>query len=320
MAPSYPAVAKPPPSPAARRPPPAQIRSNPPMVDPDAARLLKIPPPIHSDVRPAGCPPPGSILLDPYGNLSARTNGTTTVDGKRILVTLLGWAAVPPRVSCFTVHCPDDWKPFALGDLPAVLCSDADLVLLRVTASSPTSTTTSSTRPAPTSACRLRGDSFYCLAVLLRVFGRWPYNDDLFSLHLDSSKTGRWSTRRPSMLIHIQAPCSPLEGELGSVGFVDLWRGYPHLRSPPLVPKPPKGYAPYIRNIVDLEGYIKFFEMRNLAGRRAASSNSTCAASQGGWVAATKKMVSSISRKKKEYNAKWFHLRCCLEISERNAI
>ncbi|WVZ95810.1 hypothetical protein U9M48_041526 [Paspalum notatum var. saurae] len=320
------------------------------MADSDAARLLRIPPPIHSNRCPGSFP--GSILLDPYGYLSARTNGTTaegsTKDGKRILVTF--WAATPPRVSCFTVFCPD-WKPFALGDLPAVLCSDDDLVLLHVpicredhrlladvdhyfvyqagTKNKPPSLELIPTIPGPPHdislsdsevvllRCHSQGDSFYFLAVLLRVFGCYPYNDDLFALHLYSSKTGKWSTRSP---MRVDSPNKDFRysytstvlaigGELGSVGFVDLWRGIlicdllidsHSLRyiplPPPLVPKPPKGYPPYIRNIILLEGYIKFFEMRYLAGRRAARSNGTgctCATTEGGWVAATKKMKIS---------------------------
>ncbi|KAK3129772.1 hypothetical protein QOZ80_6BG0484440 [Eleusine coracana subsp. coracana] len=96
-------------------------------------RLLSIPPPIDPVESPDS--PPESILLDPSGYLSPRTNGTTAgglrSSGKPILVTF--WAASPPRVSCFTVHCPcDDPKLPVLRSVPKILCSDDDLVLLRL--------------------------------------------------------------------------------------------------------------------------------------------------------------------------------------------
>ncbi|CAL5087251.1 unnamed protein product [Urochloa decumbens] len=92
------------------------------------------PPPIHAEDPEE--PPPESILLDPFGYLSDRTNATTA-DGRRsrrsgkrsILVTF--WAATPPRVSCFTVHCPG-LDPSAFGDMPKVICAEDDLVLLRI--------------------------------------------------------------------------------------------------------------------------------------------------------------------------------------------
>ncbi|KAL6846014.1 hypothetical protein ACP4OV_023462 [Aristida adscensionis] len=95
-------------------------------------QLLRVPPPIHPTDDPSS-PPPESILLDPYGYLSDRTNHTTadgfTSDSKRIRVTF--WAAHPPRVSCFTVHCPD-LPPSEFGDSPAILATEDDIVLLRV--------------------------------------------------------------------------------------------------------------------------------------------------------------------------------------------
>ncbi|RCV14514.1 hypothetical protein SETIT_2G432500v2 [Setaria italica] len=78
--------------------------------------LLRIPPPIHTE-DPAS-PPPASILLDSYGYLSCRVNGTTaegfTRGGESVLVTF--WAATHP------------W----FGDLPTALYSEDDLVLLRL--------------------------------------------------------------------------------------------------------------------------------------------------------------------------------------------
>ena len=63
-------------------------------------------------------PPPGSILLDPSGYISDRTNDTTagcfTKGGKRIQVTF--WVAHPPRASYFVVHSPG----LEIGDKPTL--------------------------------------------------------------------------------------------------------------------------------------------------------------------------------------------------------
>lgn len=89
------------------------------------------------------------------------------------------------------------------------------------------------------------------------------------------------------------------------MGWVDLWRGilicdllednqclrYIPLPSP-LVPNPYRVYPMYIRNIIVLDGYIKYFEMHNHV-QPASDTGKTCISE--GWVAATKKMeISSI--------------------------
>jgi hypothetical protein len=67
------------------------------------------------------------------------------------------WVAHPPRASCFTVHVPELGSS-AIGDIPKILCTEEDLVLLRVLICAPLcnlngstqgTTTTSSIRPAP---------------------------------------------------------------------------------------------------------------------------------------------------------------------------
>ncbi|OEL30529.1 hypothetical protein BAE44_0008451 [Dichanthelium oligosanthes] len=207
-------------------------------VDP-SLRLLLIPPPIHVE---HAAPPPESILLDPFGYLSDRTNATTTDgrrsmrSGKRIPVTF--WAASPPRVSCFTLHCPD-LKPSAFGDIPKVLCTEDDLVLLRIsirtqgdhrfakknysyfvyqtgTKNKPPSLTL--VRMPPNIACkpfediafndnevvllRCRDQDMFFLAVLRRAFIEWQYAKKQFDLHLYNSKAGIWNTK----LMHFDSP------------------------------------------------------------------------------------------------------------------
>ncbi|KAL6601799.1 hypothetical protein ACP70R_045019 [Stipagrostis hirtigluma subsp. patula] len=78
-------------------------------------------------------PSPASILLDPYGYVSARENDTTAggVTNAGHLIRVTFWVAAPPRASCFTVHCPA-LNPSALGDFPTVVTTEEDLALLRV--------------------------------------------------------------------------------------------------------------------------------------------------------------------------------------------
>ncbi|CAL4964623.1 unnamed protein product [Urochloa decumbens] len=224
------------------------------VVDP----LLRTPPPIHTE--DPGSPPPSSILLDPYGYLSCRVNGTTaegsTKDGKIILVTF--WPATPPRVSCFTVHCPDV-KPSAFGGLPNALYSDDDVVLLRIPirfeddllhddnyqyfvyqAGNVYNPPSLKQLPIPgyvmfsdheVVLLRRRDDQdMFYFAVLHRVIDL-EYNGEKFNLYLYNSKTGIWSTK---MLLadslnytNYSYPSIALAmgGEFGSVGWVDLWRG-----------------------------------------------------------------------------------------------
>ncbi|CAO2202962.1 unnamed protein product [Urochloa humidicola] len=254
--------------------------------------LLLTPPLIHTE--DPGSPPPGSILLDPYGYLSCRVNGTTagcfTKDGKSILVTF--WAATPPRVSCFTVHCPDV-NPSAFVGLPAALYSEDDLVLLRIAirfqgdllyaenyqyfvyqagnVNNPPSLkllgipkyVTFSIHEFVILRRRDDRDMFY-FAVLHKVMD-FDYNGVKFDLYLYNSKTGTWSTK---MLLadslndyHYLYPSIVLAmgGEFCSVGWVDLWRGIiicDVLRDNPslrYIPLPP----PLVRK--PLRGYPMFF-------------------------------------------------------------
>jgi len=89
------------------------------------------------------------------------------------------------------------------------------------------------------------------------------------------------------------------------VGWVDLWRGilicdllldnhhilrYIPLPAP-LVPNPLRGHPMCLRNIIALQGYIKYFEMdKNFRPCSDAECTGTVAV---GWVAATKNMKAS---------------------------
>ncbi|CAO2193252.1 unnamed protein product [Urochloa humidicola] len=220
--------------------------------------FLWTPPPLHTE--DPGSDPPSSILLDPYGYLSCRVNGTTaegfTRNGDSILVTF--WAATPPRVSYFTVHCPDV-RPSAFGrSLPKALYSEDDLVLLRIpirlkddhlhtdnyeyfvyqagTVNNPPSL---KELPIPSYVMfsdqelvllRRRDQDIFYLAVLHRVMDL-KYNGERFHLYLYNSETDTWSTT--TMLaesltnLNYSYPSIVLAmgGEFGSVGWVDLWRG-----------------------------------------------------------------------------------------------
>ncbi|CAL4957619.1 unnamed protein product [Urochloa decumbens] len=302
------------------------------VVDP----FLLTPPPIHTE-DPGSPPPPASILLDRYGYLSCRVNGTTaggfTKDGKTILVTF--WAATPPRVSCFTVHCPDV-KPSASVGLPSALYSEDDLVLLRIPirfqgdllhadnyqyfvyqAGNVNSPPSLKQLPIPRYVkfsdhelvlLRRRDDGqddMFYFAVLHRVIDL-EYDGEKFDLYMYNSKTGTWSTEM--LLIdslnntHYSYPSIVLAmgGEFGTVGWVDLWRGIiicDVLRDnhtlryiplpPPLVRKRLRGYPMFLRDIVVVGDYIKFFEMSyhvSNTGRIVAAE---------GLVAATKRMKIS---------------------------
>ncbi|KAG2644708.1 hypothetical protein PVAP13_2KG375861 [Panicum virgatum] len=305
--------------------------------DPSLRQLLLIPPPIHAEDHPE--PPPESILLDRFGYLSDRTNATTAGcrrgrrSGRRILVTF--WAAAPPLVSCFTVHCPG-LAPSAFGDTPEVLCAEDDLALLGVAfcpqgehhrarntryfvyqagaRDKPPSLRRVRTPPglvlnsseAVLLRCRDR-DAFF-LAALRAAFIDWECaKKQVFDLHLYSSRTGGWSTSR---LVNVESPPDftlfslntviAIGGERGSVGWVDLWQGIlicdlllDNHHSLRYIPLPPQlvpnslqaGYPMYVRDIIVIQGHIKYFEMdKNFM---------PCSDVADGWVAATKKMEAS---------------------------
>ncbi|VAH94939.1 unnamed protein product [Triticum turgidum subsp. durum] len=278
-------------------------------------RLLTIPPPIHPEDPDS--PLPETILIDSFGYLSDRTNATTAngrrsrtkKKGKRILVTF--WPAAPPRVSCFTVHCPD-LKPDAYGSIPKVCYTEDGLALLCITIcperqymypknicyfvyqagtkNTPPSVKLVHSPPDFTffdhevALLRRRDQDMFFIAVLRRAFVEREFTDGHFNLHLYSSKTKTWSTK----LMHLDSPPDfefhslnkgiTIGGEHGSVGWVDLRRGiiicdlllldsnqslrYVPLPSP-LSPEPLQRYPLSVRNIVVLQGYIKYFEMHN---------------------------------------------------------
>ncbi|KAK3132867.1 hypothetical protein QOZ80_6AG0528760 [Eleusine coracana subsp. coracana] len=121
---------------------------------------------------------------------------------------------------------------------------------------------------------RCRSRNIYFIA---RLSNRAPSLHE-FDIHLYNSKTRTWTTKLmysskefkfvyPSKVITFGGP-------LGSVGWVDLWRGIlicdllqdgRHLRYIPLplpsVPKVLKGPPSRVRDIVVIQGKIKFFDM-----------------------------------------------------------
>nr|CAB3464534.1 unnamed protein product [Digitaria exilis] len=101
-----------------------------PYMDPRLHKVL-VPPPSFPSEDPN--PLPGSILLEPHGYISDRTNSTTadgfTRDGKPIRVTF--WVSDPPRASFFTVYIHEAGRS-AIGNLPTILNTEEDIVLLRI--------------------------------------------------------------------------------------------------------------------------------------------------------------------------------------------
>ncbi|GJN34307.1 hypothetical protein PR202_gb22956 [Eleusine coracana subsp. coracana] len=258
-------------------------------------RLLSIPPPIDPVESPDS--PPESILLDPSGYLSPRTNGTTAgglrSSGKPILVTF--WAASPPRVSCFTVHCPcDDPKLPVLRSVPKILCSDDDLVLLRLP--------TCPRPPDDDDGFTVRADeneNDYFVYEAGTAENKPPslmlvptpsncnvefHDDQIVILRSDISETGRWSTR---LMKVVGAPnyhryrnsnkAIAIGGERCSVGWVDLWRGilvcdllpldnpdelrYVALPTPP-TPKPEGDPTCSYVGLVALPGCVDTFQIK----------------------------------------------------------
>lgn len=247
----------------------------------DDILLKKIltPPPMYPE-EPG--PLPWSILLDPLGYISDRTNDTTaagfTKGGKRIQVTF--WVAHPPSASYFTIYSPDQLE---IGEKPMILTTDKDVVLLRVPVCPPGCNFDSASneyfvyeagtqhkRPKvkfiaiPTGQflsdsdfglLRFRHRGMYLVAVLC-----WTFTYGQYDLHLYNSKTQSWIYR----LMHLDSPkpkkylsaskVIPIGGERGSVGWVDLCRGIlicdllldsTRLRYIPLPS------SPYVANLID---------------------------------------------------------------------
>ncbi|PVH64702.1 hypothetical protein PAHAL_2G337400 [Panicum hallii] len=268
-------------------------------------RLLLIPPPVHvEDPEP---PPPESILLDPYGYLSDRTNATTADgrrsrrSGRRILVTF--WAATPPRVSCFTVLCAED----DLALLRVAICPEGEhlyaqnnryFVYQAGAENRPPSLKRVRTPPglelygneAVLLRCRDRDTSF--LAALRSAFIYGKYAKKQFNLHLYSSRTGGVEHQVDEQVLQSPNKVIAIGGEHDSVGWVDLRRGilicdllldnHHSLRfiplASPLVPEP-------------LRGYIRYFEMHEHF-RPCSDAECTGTVAEG-WVAATRKMEAS---------------------------
>ncbi|GJN38484.1 hypothetical protein PR202_gb27530 [Eleusine coracana subsp. coracana] len=216
-------------------------------------KLLKIPAPIHRDedlLRP-----PDSILLDPYGYISARENDTTArgrlSDGKRIQVTF--WAARPPRVSCFTVHCPA-LSVGSFTDFPKILSTEDDLVLLRVSIRSQRDhhrEAISTDRFIYQAGTRTKRPELHRISmpadiessaelpVLLRCRARDMYyivmlcrrsiSLQRFDVYLFNSKARDWRimAMNPAKEINFyySSKAITIGGKFGSVGWVDLWHG-----------------------------------------------------------------------------------------------
>ncbi|XP_048573404.1 uncharacterized protein LOC125553712 [Triticum urartu] len=154
---------------------------------------------------------------------------------------------------------------------------------------------------------RRRDQDMFFIAVLRRAFVEREYTDGHFHLHLYSSKTKTWSTKLmrldspPDFEFHSRNKGITIGGEHGSVGWVDLRRGilicdlllldsnqslrYVPLPSP-LSPEPLQRYPLSVRNIVVLQGYIKYFEMHNNVRPSSYTGSSPILE---GWIAAKKR-------------------------------
>ncbi|TVU10621.1 hypothetical protein EJB05_44165, partial [Eragrostis curvula] len=203
------------------------------------------------------------------------------------------WAARPPRVSCFTVHCPSS---SAFTDLPRIINTEDDLVLLRVSVRSRRKATGSNEEyfvyqagnnnkhkqpklhriPMPAHLdfsyvdpallrCRVR-DTFYVAMICRQA----PYHEQHFAVHLfkfNPKASGNWTAMAidsPKETVYYNtSKAITIGGSLGSVGWVDLWRGIlicdvflgnKQLRyialPPPLAPKPLRGSPSVARDII----------------------------------------------------------------------
>ncbi|XBH82668.1 hypothetical protein VPH35_071274 [Triticum aestivum] len=232
------------------------------VMDDNKLRVLQIPPPIHPDDPDS--PLPETILIDSFGYLSDRTNATTArgrrsrtkKKGKRILVTF--WPVAPPRVSCFTVHCPD-LKPDAFAEIPKISYTEDDLVLLSITICPERlhvygkniryfvyQAGTKKTPPSvklvhcppyfriydqEVALLHCHHQEMFFIAVLRWASIAQDYTDGHFNLHLYNSKTKAWNIK----LMLLDSPKDfefrsfnkgiTIGGELGSVGWVDLRGG-----------------------------------------------------------------------------------------------
>ncbi|KAF8727472.1 hypothetical protein HU200_019080 [Digitaria exilis] len=211
-----------------------------------------VPPPSFPSEDPN--PLPGSILLDPHGHISDRTNHTTangfTRDGKPIHVSF--WVADPPRASFFTVYIHEAGRS-AIGNLPSILNTEEDTVLLRVPMCPPGGNLHAADSdyfvylagkkhkrpslqriPAPPTlflsdrqAGLLRCRTRYLIALLCLSFDV----DGQFDLHLYNSKSKSWNSRSMRLdspeakKYDYASKVITIGGQQGSVGWVDLWKG-----------------------------------------------------------------------------------------------
>ncbi|KAF0909364.1 hypothetical protein E2562_035805 [Oryza meyeriana var. granulata] len=212
-----------------------------------------IPPPTNPLLDPDP-PYPEWILLHGKAYLDHLTNTTTAVastrDRHRIHVTF--WSAAPSP-SYFTVHCPGlERDKFA--HMPQIIATDGSLVLLRIaicprsfcegSSMSTSSTTPPSLTPLPNpSSCDYvfpdrrvclmrRGDGGFFVAALNKTMPcqRMPRKH---LLHLYDSSTGKWDTKIMDVdspeaftfTFRITSKVINIGGRIGSVGWVDLWKG-----------------------------------------------------------------------------------------------
>ncbi|CAD6343323.1 unnamed protein product [Miscanthus lutarioriparius] len=204
-----------------------------------AQRLLKIPPPIYLHADDPGSPPPGSILLDPYGYLSDQRHHRRGLHGGRSYHPghLLGGQPAARLLLHFRLlrllalrvrqlaqgrplggrphpvpfphrhHQPSRRRPMSPQQRgPPVLClpgrhhdTPPSLNLVPIL-----DDLEFSDHEAVLLRCHDQ-DMFY-LALLVRV-SDFKYDDEQYDLHLYNSKTGTWNTK----LTHIDYDYSPKE-------------------------------------------------------------------------------------------------------------
>nr|CAB3469033.1 unnamed protein product [Digitaria exilis] len=264
-------------------------------------------PPIHSQGpdAAAGVPTPASVLLDFSAYIDGRSNATTawseTRGGHRISVTF--WPVHPPRVSCFSVFCPD-LKPGDFEEEPVILAAEDDVVLLCVVIGTrarfeyfiyqaggcmPPSLKLLK-HPGPSrvihgcNAGLLRsskGDGFYIIAALCYAYASMVPGH--YDLYIYDSRTEEWATktallRQEQELGHHSS--HKHSKAAGTMGWVDLRRGILFcdvLRQdhtvplcyvalpPPLKPdRKLKGCADHDRDIAVIKGCIKYVELQTL--------------------------------------------------------
>ncbi|CAN6181560.1 unnamed protein product [Urochloa humidicola] len=207
-------------------------------------------------------PTPAEVLLDFRAYIDGRTNATTawsnTRGGDRISVTF--WPAHPPRVSHFSVFCPDLNPGDDFAEEPIIMAAEDDVVLLCVVLG-PTANRDSFNyfvyqagggcgmppalkllnHPGPSRIfhkCNVgllrshssKGDGFYVIAAL-RYASMVPGHYDLYTY---DSRTEEWATKVALMRqeqelghhsSHAHTKVITLGGKAGTIGWADLWRG-----------------------------------------------------------------------------------------------